>query len=305
MMQYKFLDPEEIVDTSDFKFIWSFLNETRRTQIGWHYIIDLTWIYSQVKNWPTTYQVLDAGGGGGATQFLLTELGFNVTNLDLFLGEPSYYLQRRYRMKFVKTESYQESEYVVHLANQRQPDVFRYLKEWVAESRLYQYMSMQMYQWRHEQWRKSNLIFNEVGHLDWVRANLCYIPEVPSGSFDAVVSLSALEHIPIDLMAEGWSEIGRICKRNAKVAITTSGTEKKRTWFHESSKGNCFSEHDLQVLFNAKASNDCLPANKMIRKYQVCEFLKTNIADFYKKSGQNGMPYGRWGPKYFPVALFQ
>ena len=98
-MRYVFLDPDKISKTPDFEFVTTVLMDTGRTQIGWHYFVDLAWIYSRAKNWPTSYRILDAGGGRGPAQFLLAELGFNVTNLDLVLSEPALRLQKRYRMK--------------------------------------------------------------------------------------------------------------------------------------------------------------------------------------------------------------
>ena len=138
-----------------------------------------------------------------------------------------------------------------------------------------------------------------------MRANLCNVPEIASNSFDAVVSLSALEHIPVDLLPQACAEITRICKPDVKVAITTSATEQEATWFHHPSQGNCFSKYDLKALFGARPDEINLPANKMIEKYRSCTYLKDNLAGFYSKSGDNGMPWGKWDPKYFPVGLFR
>jgi len=304
-MRYRFLDPDEVINTSDFEFIASFLRATGRAQIGWHYFIDLAWIYSKAKDWPTTYRILDAGGGSGPTQFLLSELGFNVTNLDLFLSEPPSHIKKRYRIESVAYDSYQSTEYVAHLVSQStRSNGLRKLKSLIVDSRFYQYASEQRYDWIHKQWRKNNGIVNEVGGLDWRLANLCNVPEISSNYFDAVVSLSALEHIPINLMSQAWAEIKRICKADAKFAITTSATERRATWFHEPSKGNCFSEYDLNAIFDARVDESSLPANEMIERYRSCSFLRANVASFYRKSSENGMPWGKWDPKYFPVALF-
>jgi hypothetical protein len=31
--------------------------------------------------------------------------------------------------------------------------------------------------------------------------------------------------------------------------------------------------------------------------------LKNNLASFYFKSGENGMPWGEWNPEYQPVGV--
>ena len=91
MLQYEFIDPDIQIASEDFKIIESFLKMTNRTQIGWHYISDITWVYSHIKHWPRDFKILDAGGGaGGPVQFLMAELGFDITNIDLNLNQPAF-----------------------------------------------------------------------------------------------------------------------------------------------------------------------------------------------------------------------
>jgi len=40
LMRYVFLGPDEVANTPDFEFVETFLRDTGRTQIGWHYFID-------------------------------------------------------------------------------------------------------------------------------------------------------------------------------------------------------------------------------------------------------------------------
>lgn len=305
-MRYIFLDPDKILKTPDFDFVATFLRDTGRTQVGWHYVIDLAWIYSQAKNWPTSYRILDTGGGRGPTQFLLAELGFSVNNLDLVLSEPAPRIQKRYRMTFETAASYQDTTYVDHLTrNSMKQRMLKKLRSVANNSSLYQYASAQKYRKVHDRWRTDNGIASEVGSLAWMRANLCNVPEIVSNTYDAVVSLSALEHIPVDLLPQAWAEITRICKPDVKVAITTSATEQETSWFHHPSQGNCFSESDLETIFDARPDVSNMSANDMLGKYRSCTYLKDSLADFYNESGENGMPWGKWDPVYFPVGLFQ
>lgn len=304
LIKYVFPNPHEIIQTPEFKFIATFLKSTKRTQIGWHYFIDLAWIYSQVKNWPKNFRILDVGGGQGPTQFLLTELGFNVTNIDLLLVNPPPYYKKRYNMKFEIADSYRETKYVTHLENIRANQSSRKrAKDSIVSTKLYQNLSSRKYNYIHERWRKNSKIHNDVGKLYWLQANLCCVPEICTNFFDATVSLSALEHIPMEVLPQAWAEIQRMCKPEAKIAVTTSGTERKKTWFHHPSKGYCFSEHDLQTVFGAIPEEGNYPANEMIGKYRSCLYLKNNLAKFYSKSGKNGMPWGKWNPEYFPLGL--
>src|SRR5262245_45755021 len=96
-LSYEFIDPDAQIASDAFAVVESFLRATGRTQIGWHYITDLTWLYARIRHWPNPLRILDAGGGGsGALQFLLAELGHHVTNLDLHFSELPLRFRRRY-----------------------------------------------------------------------------------------------------------------------------------------------------------------------------------------------------------------
>lgn len=88
MLYFELIDPSQHIAGPDFHFVRSFLKATGRTQIGWHYITDLTWLYSRIKHWPKSLNTLDAGGGMRPLQFLLQEMGFNITNIDKVLEQP-------------------------------------------------------------------------------------------------------------------------------------------------------------------------------------------------------------------------
>ncbi len=115
-MKYEFIDPAAQIESDAFGDVESFLRTTGRTQIGWHYITDLTWLYSHIRRWPSGLRILDAGGGGsGPLQFLLAELGHHVTNLDLYFPalQPKY--QRRYGTRLRKLPSHVATDYVALL----------------------------------------------------------------------------------------------------------------------------------------------------------------------------------------------
>lgn len=129
------------------------------------------------------------------------------------------------------------------------------------------------------------------------------MPEVMDDFFDAIVSMSALEHIPFKQLQNALSELNRVLKPNAKWAVTTSGTDKASTWFHDPSKGYCFSQSDLENKFNACSTLNQHP-EKILQKYKGNKYLQENLAGFYFKSGDNGMPWGKWDPQYIPVGIY-
>lgn len=304
-LSYIYLDPEKILDSDDFKIVEYFLKHTNRMGIGWHYIIDLTWVYSLAKNWPTSYRILDAGGGRGPTQFLLAEMGFDVTNIDLFHFTPHDVQKQRYQLYKRQLESYVTSDYVEHLEAFRGPlQSIKVIVRGLIKMPVFKSISNVVYGRMHTNWRdRYGYQDRRIGKIEWVVGNLCNMPEYQDSSFDAVVSLSALEHIPIDLLPSALSEINRIVKLDGAWAVTTSGTNQRESWYHEPSKGNCFSESDFERLFGATLKGG-IDVDAAIEKYQNCDYLKRNLASFYKKSGDNGMPFGVWDPKYIPVGLF-
>src|SRR5688572_13843475 len=97
-LSYRFLDPDDVLAGASFAFVRDFLARTGRTQIGWHYIVDLAWIHTVVSRWPRPARILDAGGGRGPAQFLLAELGFDVVNIDLVHAPPAPGELERYAM---------------------------------------------------------------------------------------------------------------------------------------------------------------------------------------------------------------
>lgn len=306
MLTYEFIDPETQLSSEDFLFTESFLKATGRTQIGWHYIIDLTWIYSRVKHWSRSLKILDAGGGSGPVQFLLAEMGFNITNIDMVLSAPPLAYSRRYQTKLEVLPSYAPTSYKELInSSSKSSFIVSNLKKLLQQNPVYQVLKAKKYQTSHNKWRTAvGLSEQPIGTIEWYVGNLCHLPEFASGSFDAIVSLSSLEHIPTEYLCLALNEIHRIIKPNAHWAVTTSGTEKSSTWLHEPSKGYCFSATDIKSYFGATTSVE-QDANIMLTKYQTCDYLKNNLADFYKTSGKFGMPWGIWEPKYIPVGLAQ
>ena len=97
----------------------------------------------------------------------------------------------------------------------------------------------------------------------------------------------------------------RLAVAGSRSAIATLGAAKEQDWFHEPSKGWCYTEATLRDIFDLPA--DC-PSNydrydELFKSLRNCSELRDNLADFYFKSGNNGMPWGIWDPKYQPVGM--
>jgi len=302
-LRFQYLDPDSIIGSPDFLVVESFLKITERTQIGWHYIVDLTWIYSRAKHWPVGLRVLDAGGGSGPTQFLLAEMGMDVVNIDLVYRAAPLYYDKRYGLQTRRLDSYVETDYLAHLhsSTTTRPRL-GWLRQSMARNTVVRQLRYRQYRHRHDHWRHmAGFSGRPVGQLTRLCGNLCHIPEIPAESFDAIVSLSALEHVPMAQLPTALKEIDRVLKPDAYRAITTAATDKP-TWYHEPSAGLCFDQIDLERVFGAQL-NGAADVSAILEKYRASPYLYDHLADFYKVSGKNGMPWGKWDPQYVPVGI--
>jgi SAM-dependent methyltransferase len=128
--------------------------------------------------------------------------------------------------------------------------------------------------------------------------------EIPSSSIDAVVAVSALEHNPPDELSEVVEELRRVL-RPGGLLLATLGAAADRDWFHEPSQGWCYTDSTLRRIFTIDPS---VPSNfehydRLFSELKACAELRDNLAGFYFKSGNNGMPWGMWDPQYQPVGV--
>ena len=123
---------------------------------------------------------------------------------------------------------------------------------------------------------------------------------------DAVVSISALEHNSLENLRAGVAELLRVIKPGGRL-IATLGAARDRDWFHGPSQGWCLTEATLRSVFSL--SDEC-PTNfedydAVLEGLRSCDFLKSNLDTMYFRSGDNGMPWGVWDPKYVSVGVMR
>ena len=184
-LTYSFLDPRIIMATEDFRMVENFLTTTRRRNIGWHYIVDLTYIFSRARHWPAGLKILDAGGGRGPAQFLLAEMGFDVVNIDLMHMVPNYAHIYRYNTSMVTLRSFTKTHYSKHMESQvRYTHILKRIWKAVKESSLLRDTTVKLYAERHDKWRRmSGFDTVPIGKIQWITGNLCDLPEMESNSF--------------------------------------------------------------------------------------------------------------------------
>jgi len=304
------------------------LQKMLRFEVGWHYILDLAWLLRELREVPPRSLVLDAGAGMGLAQFIALDLGMDVLSVD--------FVNRSVNRKFVK-ERYGEhihfandqskefrSAYIEHLestyslSGSADPDAKNGTKQ--TDGGLADFIRSQR---EKPEGRLASFVRRiigrsgegpsgfpqaspaNIGQLFLMKGDLSDLAEIPDNFVDAVISVSALEHNDAAAAGKCVNELLRVCKPGGKLAITVSATEGE-DWHHDPSKGWCFSEQTLKRIFQL---DDSVESN-CDRAGEIMQLLKSDnnglqerLASFYFKSGDNGMPWGKWNPEYIPVGI--
>lgn len=244
---------------------------------GWHYLLDLVWIIAKLDN-VTGKKIIDAGAGTGLMQWFLADNGVEVISIDR--GSRSN-LPLRFRSRFrvtgLREEDLQPNQKVIVNNFRQRTRIRTQVREIIglADPR------------------------RSTGNVLIYNQDLKNIHHISNNSIDAVVAVSALEHnSPKDL--EGVvDELMRVLAPGG-VLLATLGAARNDDWFHEPSSGWCYSESSLKRIFKLPADvrSNFDHYDELFADLQDCAELRDNLAQFYFKSGDNGMPWGVWDPKY-------
>ncbi|MCE9647502.1 MAG: class I SAM-dependent methyltransferase [Chloroflexi bacterium] len=143
------------------------------------------------------------------------------------------------------------------------------------------------------------------GSVKLFRKDLATLNEIPDGSVDLVVSISALEHNKnIEDVKAIIEELLRILKPGGKMLITLPASDKS-DWFHEPAYSWCFTEATLKYIFQLSGNT---PSNydqyeSIFVQVKNSNELRNHLSWRYFVSPRSGMPYGKWDPKYLPVGV--
>jgi ubiquinone/menaquinone biosynthesis C-methylase UbiE len=261
-------------------------------QLGWHYPLDLAWIASRVGPLQDK-QILDAGAGTGVLQWWMAEQGAEVLSVDradrrdLSCRFRSIYHVRGFRsddliptgkLVFVRLSDHTKS------VGFRLKGAMR-----AAVTGLVQPLT-----------RKA------AGIVTLFHQDLSHMAELQDGCFDAIVSVSALEHNDANQLEKIVHELMRVLKPGG-ILLATLGAAKDHDWYHEPSKGWCFTEETLKSVFGL--SNDIWSNyseyDTLLHRIRESQELKDHLAPMFFRSGENGMPWGIWDPKYQPVGVLK
>jgi len=255
-------------------------------EFGWHYLLDLTWILSLLGS-VNGKHILDAGAGTGILQWYLAEQGAEVTSVDrMSRARLPLRFRNRYNVRGLRTEDLLPAT--------------QFLRDAVSEK-----MSLSA-RIKPQARQLAGLadLHRAGGRVILYNQALDHLVDLPGGSVDAIVAVSALEHNPPADLPGVVAELERVLKPGG-LLLATLGAASDADWLHEPSNGWCYTEASLRRLFDLppEATANYERYEDLFSALKGCAELQDGLAAFYAKSGDNGMPWGRWDPQYQPVGV--
>ncbi|MRR53109.1 MAG: glycosyltransferase [Deltaproteobacteria bacterium] len=254
--------------------------------LGWHYLLDLIWIIKNISSLPRGSVVLDAGAGNGLLQFILADMGYRIVSADFSERIIPHNCLTRYTILKADSGRSYDNEYTRHLSTEFQAR--RHTDEPSARSA----------------GALRELITQcDEGTIIYYRTDLCSMAELEDASIDCIVSVSALEHNSPENLTIAVHELERVLKPGRSMLITLSAAD-NQDWFHEQSKGWCFTEITLARLFSLQRPRSNFNRyDQHFQELQTSNYLQQHLDPCYYRSGNNGMPWGKWDPEYQPVGI--
>lgn len=293
------LSPNLMLNSNEYVILTDYWCKVLNMQIGWHYILDIAWILKNIDNLdlPKGATILDAGAGNGLIQFILSSQGYNIYSIDFF--NRNIPRNAAYLFKITKMDSKQkfDNNYTRHLQSFS-------LKKKIRPISMLTHVLKYILNVKHHNELFSNRK-QKYGSIMYYSADFKNMENIGSETIDCVVSVSALEHNTHNGIKDSIKEFMRILKPNGAMLMTTSATNKE-DWFHEPSKGWCFSENTLKNIFDThETESNFVDFDTIFNDIKNSKELQSRIPDYYFQSENNGMPWGKWNPKYIPVGVIK
>jgi len=262
------------------------LARSLRLEIGWHYLLDWAWIISQlgpVKG----KRILDAGAGTGLLQWYLARQGAEVVSVDrLSRAALPVRFRARFQVQGVRKED------LLPLGKYLQQD-------WSRKEKLPVKLSRQG-----RELLSLAQIGSRSGKVYIYNQDLRNLTDIDNNAVDAVVAVSALEHNEPDGLVVAVKELMRVLKPGAPLLATLVASP-AQDWRHAPSSAWCYSAASLRRIFELRDATPDNYANypELFDKLVNNAELRNGLAKFYFQSGENGMPWGKWDPRYQPVGV--
>ncbi|MGD8455350.1 MAG: class I SAM-dependent methyltransferase [Anaerolineales bacterium] len=258
-------------------------------EFGWHYLLDLGWIISNLDLYRTE-RVIDAGAGVGMLQWYLASKGVDVISADRgSRAKLGLWFRANFAVEGLRPEDL-DSKW------RGAADTVREAKGVVGKTKAHLRNALSLARMLQPPLGSGRVfIYNQ---------DLKTLRDVEDESIDAVVAVSALEHNTPEGLQEVVVELMRVLKVGGKL-LATLGASPDKDWFHEASRGWNYTEASLRAIFDLEPGlkSNYKQYDQVYSALKECAELRDNLASFYEQSGDNGMPWGVWDPQYVIVGV--
>lgn len=273
-----------------------------KLEFGWHYLLDITWTLTQLGV-VERKRIMDAGAGTGVMQWWLAENGAQVISVDrVSRANLPLRFRNRYDVRGLRPDDLNSPGLFITTYNQEG-------SESASQSTARKLVSQGHYLFEMTQYLSRNYFKGSDkkvsrGRVSIYNQNLAHLIDIADDSLDAVLAISALEHNTKDGLKMVARELLRVLKPGG-VLLATLCAARDQDWWHVPSSGWCYTGNSLEDIFQF---GEDTPSNYdqydlLFNQLKNCNDLRDNLAEFYFKSGDNGMPWGKWHPQYQPVGV--
>ena len=258
--------------------------------MGWHYPLDWSWITNHLG--PVDgKRILDAGAGRGLLQWYAAEHGAEVYSVDRDSRAClPLHIRNRYNVTGLRPTDLISPAQMINPFSSVPP-----LKEKVyGIARSVLGLS------------RSKEPGRAPGKIFIYNQDLKNLADISSNSMDNIISVSALEHNHPEDLPTVVNELERVLKPGGAMFITLAAA-RDEDWFHEPSRGWCYTADTLKKTFNLSdfVSSNYDQYDAFFSAIKESSMLRSQLSRAYYRSNRLGMPNGIWDPQYIPVGVIK
>lgn len=267
--------------------------------LGWHYVLDLVWLLREL-DLPRGATVLDAGAGWGLAQFLFADRGLRVISVDMSARQARGELQHLYNFERLGSGATIHHRYL----ERAQPNL-KTSFDLALATPLGQLPGKVLNRlgWSRATAAPATVARPGNPSITLYQAALEAMDAIASGSIDAVISVSALEHNPPAALAPIVAELERVARPGAPLLLTLSASRANGE-FHAASHSYLLNEAGLIEHYGLEAPCSNFDQFDAIdTALRTPRYLDRWLSHTYDDRTDNGMPGRVWAPAYLPVAI--